>query len=226
MRVFTVPLTGYAELDYIVIDDAGKEWDVLKDGSTVFRQRIDAGRLRQYDDFVANGLWVEHVCSPWPRRVEKKLKGPVTAGFDRTAVLSDINKERDRQVQKWGDEDNFDLPPISFKFNDPGSVAAQILGVPHMTDAREACEANADAGQQDWGSVIVEELAEVVEAAGRQNEVDLYSELIQLAAVAVSWAEALLRRPMTVDGLPRYSVGSAPVNTNCEGTGEPCPEQL
>ena len=73
-------------------------------------------------------------------------------------------------------------------------VAAQ-LGIPTAQAAKDRVEAEkASVDGVSWAAILVEEVAEAVEAASVKSIVELEKELVQVAAVAISWLEALQER--------------------------------
>lgn len=93
-------------------------------------------------------------------------------------VLIAVETERKAQDAKWGEQNHPD-----------GDVApwAQRLA----QQKKDACGRAAKAGTLTWKNILDEEVAEAY-AATRPSE--LRAELIQVAAVAVAWVEAIDRR--------------------------------
>lgn len=96
----------------------------------------------------------------------------------RTLVLLDeVLKERGRQDAKWGEQNHPDGT------GRPGS----------REDAdrfRAACKANGP-DQDNWQDILTEEVAE---AFAETDPAKLRAELVQVAAVAMAWVEAIDRR--------------------------------
>lgn len=92
-------------------------------------------------------------------------------------VLADVAAERRRQDVRWGEQ------------NHPDGTGDWHAA--DATQARKECEQAASIGELSWRHILLEEVAEAV-AEGRPDE--LRRELIQVAAVAVAWAEAIDRR--------------------------------
>src|SRR5690606_12826726 len=64
--------------------------------------------------------------------------------------------------------------------------------MPRADDARDLCEHRARTGHLSWVDILVEEVAEAIEAATLHGEGDeLRAEVVQVAAVAVAWLEAI-----------------------------------
>lgn len=96
-------------------------------------------------------------------------------------VLEDVRDERQRQRDKWGDDSADDHPD--------GTSARNYGDVANM--ARTMTNAAAIGGAATWRHIIMEELYEALAAV---DPVRLRAELVQVAAVAVSWIEAIDRR--------------------------------
>jgi len=107
-----------------------------------------------------------------------------------------IQAERLRQNKKWGEQNHPDVDPVLF--NRPGGASperiAAHLEIPSANRARYLCDTAKKRGETTWSGILVEEIAEAVEAASMANYDALRTELIQVAAVAIAWLEALDRR--------------------------------
>jgi hypothetical protein len=90
--------------------------------------------------------------------------------------------ERARQDAKWGEQNH----P-----NGTGDEPGSRLRAKQADHAREVCQKHAADGTVTWLDILREELAE---AFAESDPVNLRSELIQVAAVAVAWVEAIDRR--------------------------------
>jgi hypothetical protein len=99
-------------------------------------------------------------------------------------VIDEIAAERRRQNDKWGEQSH----PDGVATTDVDRVAAET--------ARRACDASAADGSLTWRLILDEE---VHEAFAEADPALLRAELIQVAAVAVAWVEAIDRRA----GAPR-----------------------
>jgi hypothetical protein len=93
-------------------------------------------------------------------------------------VLGDIVTERERQDAKWGEQNPLD---------GTGSGFLRLAVQP----TRESCERAFGLGVGTWRHILDEELAE---AFAEEDPQALRAELIQVAAVAVAWVEAIDRR--------------------------------
>lgn len=92
-------------------------------------------------------------------------------------VLAQVSAERRHQYQKWGQQDRPDGTDPWFSGN------ADIYKMRN--------EVNAQYGADNWLNILEEE---VYEAAAETNTAALRKELVQVAAVAVAWIEAIDRR--------------------------------
>ncbi len=93
-------------------------------------------------------------------------------------VLDQVAAERSRQDLKWGQQDHPD-------------GTGQYPEVMESYAAEQACQAAAEGGYLDWMHILREEVAE---AFAETDHARLRAELIQVAAVAVAWVEAIDRR--------------------------------
>lgn len=101
--------------------------------------------------------------------------------------MTEVSLERDRQEEKWGQQNwpSFDSPleTISDRLAAHGICFTE-------DEARANCETASNEGRLTYSRIFMEE---VVEAMSTTNVADLRKELIQVAAVAVAWAESLDR---------------------------------
>lgn len=95
-----------------------------------------------------------------------------------TEALEDVRKEVERQEGKWGEQ------------NHPDGTSKEKYGW-MMELAKLHCNKLHQEQKTDWAAVLFEEF---YEALAEENSSDLRTELIQVAAVAVSWVKALDRK--------------------------------
>lgn len=101
-----------------------------------------------------------------------------TPEFERlNDVLEEVFTERERQHEKWGEQ------------NHPDGTDA--IHTETMERARILCAVRVAEGNVTWKHILFEEVAE---ASAETNQFKLRKELIQVAAVAVAWVEAIDRR--------------------------------
>lgn len=117
------------------------------------------------------------------------------------SVLAQIHGERVRQDAKWGEQNHPDLKPgllAEAREDYDGSVDLDVVcdyyGLPFPEEAKARTDGDAHMGAGSWVAIAVEELVEAVEAAANGDEDALRTEVVQLAAVCVSWVQAIDRR--------------------------------
>lgn len=94
-------------------------------------------------------------------------------------VLSEVLAERIRQDIRWGEQNH----------NDGTGVAPEQTKL--ADNAKAMCQQAFAEGRGDWAHILFEE---VREALAESDPAKLRTELIQTAAVAVAWVEAIDRR--------------------------------
>ena len=90
-------------------------------------------------------------------------------------VLTEVIEERQRQIAKWGWQRHPD-------------GTGELADLTARDRAQKLCDEATDAGRLTWRAILAEEVAE---AFAESNPDRLREELIQVAAVAVQWIEAL-----------------------------------
>jgi hypothetical protein len=93
-------------------------------------------------------------------------------------VVEEILVERHAQDDKWGQQNHPDGTAQHYD-----DLAAE--------QAKNVCAARAQNGTITWRDILHEE---VKEAFAESDQTNLRTELIQVAAVAVAWVEAIDRR--------------------------------
>jgi uncharacterized hydantoinase/oxoprolinase family protein len=96
----------------------------------------------------------------------------------RDLILLELEAERLRQDRKWGEQNHPD--------GTGGDVSEALACM-----ARIVCEERHGAGVGTWRDILAEEFHEAV---AETDHVRLREELLQVAAVAVAWVEAIDRR--------------------------------
>lgn len=118
--------------------------------------------------------------------------------YEHHRVFADIRDERARQDKKWGPQ------------NHPDGTASDEFNVRMSEQWKEHVDRKAAEGSTDWISILFEE---AYEASCETDPVRLRAEVVQIAAVAVAWLEAIDRRtsPDEVIVLPQRptTVGGA-----------------
>jgi hypothetical protein len=99
-------------------------------------------------------------------------------------VEGDVRREREAQDLKWGEQNHPDG-------TDRTPVEHSELVARH---AKTMCQRAAAGGTVTWKHILWEEVAE---AFAETDPAKLRTELIQVAAVAMTWVEAIDRRNRT-----------------------------
>ena len=103
------------------------------------------------------------------------------------SVLYDVEAERAAQDDRWGQQE---LPNGTGR-NAPPSLRG-------MSDlAKRRAGLAAAMGELTWRDVLLEEVFEAMDA---ETVPELRAELVQVAAVAVQWVEAIDRKAAAADG--------------------------
>lgn len=118
------------------------------------------------------------------------------------AVLGDIVRERERQFEKWGEQNHPDgTGPDGRLVMDDVYLRRHGVAWSDLAEWAKARTARAaDAGVVTYEHILTEEWAEAMAESDPER---LRTELVQVAAVAVQWIELLDRRPSrpgTLDG--------------------------
>lgn len=101
-------------------------------------------------------------------------------------VLAEVMSERYRQDAKWGEQNH----PDGTGYDVPLTFGASCMG--GLADvARRVCQRRASEGKVTYLDILFEEVAE---AFAEDDPAKLRGELVQVAAVAVAWVEAIDRR--------------------------------
>lgn len=99
-------------------------------------------------------------------------------------VLTNVHAERRRQDAKWGEQHH------------PDGTSTEYYK-PLADQARKDCDDLAGLDGVTWADILKEEF---FEALAEEDPVKLRTELIQVAAVAVRWAEDIDSRAHSCDG--------------------------
>jgi len=92
------------------------------------------------------------------------------------AMMAAVRKERQQQLERWG---------VQRHPHGTGSELAKVL----QAQWKEICDANHEAGKDDWLTIAGEEF---MEAASETDLRKLFDEVVQNAAVFVAWGEAII----------------------------------
>jgi hypothetical protein len=109
--------------------------------------------------------------------------------------IDDVLAERARQDAKWGEQNHPNgTGPDTYALGEMDSLTFMELGEAESIELRAvatlATDKNARHGTVTWKDILLEE---VFEALAESDPAKLRTELIQCAAVAVQWAEAIDR---------------------------------
>lgn len=104
----------------------------------------------------------------------------------REDIFREIEKERIRQTEKWG-EQNHPMVPVDIDVVELRSI---YYAIPTERQAKKHCDFRFEKGTGTYGDILVEELCEVI---GAETPKGMREELIQLAAVCVQMVEKLDR---------------------------------
>lgn len=125
---------------------------------------------------------------------------------DLHAVLVEVATERARQEAKWGQQNHVDWTQTT--------ATSDLAGVwpggagPHFKWITEYKAAGKEGHTLGYFDILMEEVAEAHDEARNGNVSALREEVIQVAAVAVAWAECIDRR-LGQNGSPRDVVPAA-----------------
>lgn len=102
--------------------------------------------------------------------------------------------ERIAQFEKWGQQNhpNFCLDQETSRIAGNEELAS-LYNIPTEATAKHECEYQFAQGLGTWFDILLEEVAEVLGSAGK-DLAETREELIQTAAVALAWAEAIDRQ--------------------------------
>lgn len=113
-------------------------------------------------------------------RAGRAVRVLAARGAVATGPLAEVAAERRAQDAKWGEQ------------NHPDGTGAAYPSAQNMADTvRRLCQQAASEGTATWRHILTEE---TYEALAEDDPTQLRAELLQVAAVAVAWIEALDRR--------------------------------
>lgn len=108
------------------------------------------------------------------------------------AVLSDVATERRGQDARWGEQNHPDVHASRGEAIFPGTMRNVFYRQAESWKATN--EARVRRGVLSWDGILLEEVYEALTEAAEGDDARLYAELVQVAAVATCWAEAVKRR--------------------------------
>lgn len=108
----------------------------------------------------------------------------------RRFVLGMLN-ERGRQIKKFGPQR--EIPCVPDDWSPEETPGGRVIAREHM--AKAACDAAFAEGKGTWAHIMLEEAAEVIDAADDGARCE---ELVQLATVCMAWVEAIEARTVRI----------------------------
>ena len=116
-------------------------------------------------------------------------------------AIGSVIEERQRQEAKWGEQNHPMVPADIVREAHahgaaPEFFACHILGIDDAKAARDECNREHRAGRGTYTHILVEEVAEFVEACVIHGETsdEARAEMVQVAAVALAMIEAIDRK--------------------------------
>lgn len=181
---------------------AADEWDrCVMCGAEVYENHLDGGRL--YHRHGKPWCYPEDINNPTAATL-RIPSGIVVDPTPSIAVISDVLAERLRQDLKWGEQNHPNVDPALIEYQASLSRVAEDYEIPTADRAKALCQLAASGRGCTWAHILIEEVAEAIEAAAIHDKavhadavlapglrMALRDELIQVAAVAVQWAEKL-----------------------------------
>ncbi len=111
---------------------------------------------------------------------------------ERSDILIEIDSERDRQDEKWGEQNHPDGTGINWMDQITPAFGWSENPSEHTANlAKRSTNRAAKNGKLTFLQILLEEVAE---AFAETDTKKLRTELIQVAAVAAQWVEAIDRR--------------------------------
>lgn len=112
-----------------------------------------------------------------------------TAITQRDGVLAEVAVERLNQDRRWGEQNH---PDRMTMFGT--AVSRFAYGIESGEWFKEKLANACERGEPTWDHILLEEVAEAMDECARGDTVALRAELVQVAAVAAAWVEAIDRR--------------------------------
>ncbi len=124
--------------------------------------------------------------------VDKIKARGAAALFLEERVFPAMRAERQKQVDKWGDQSHYPSVDVA-KVYFGGVPQVGTYGVQSGDNARVACDEAFKQGEGTWSHILIEEVAEVVEAAAVHGDgPELREELVQVMTVCAAWLQKLV----------------------------------
>ena len=105
-------------------------------------------------------------------------------------VEEDLGVETSAQIDKWGVQKHPSIYPSMV--GDMSPTARYAL----QSELRwkRQYEDDVRKGNTNWGTILLEEVAEAITEASKGESEELYEEVVQVAAVAMQWAACVRER--------------------------------
>lgn len=130
------------------------------------------------------------------KKENDKVKYINSALFSALEIANNVLEERHKQDLKWDKQDHPDLDPVLTE-REGGATPqrfAEQLEIPTAERAKFLCQEAAKKDELNWGAILIEEIAEAIDAAAIEDEELLVKELTQTAAVCIQWIQCINRR--------------------------------
>lgn len=105
-------------------------------------------------------------------------------------VAEEVELELASQQDRWGTQDHPSIYPQMV--GDPSPTAR--YAIPSEIRWKAQCDLDILTKQTNWGTIIMEEVAEAITACSKGDTSEAYREVVQVAAVAQQWAACILER--------------------------------
>jgi len=107
-------------------------------------------------------------------------------------ILDDVAREVDAQFEQWGEQTHPSLDAYAATWLGTAERVAEEYEIPTATRAKFLCENAREFKRMTWAHILIEEVAEAIEAGTLEGEGEhLREELVQSAAVIVSWIKCI-----------------------------------
>lgn len=166
------------------------------------RMRVSNEAMEKLQPFLNSGI-MKVPATDARRKVADTAAASDNEGLNASrGIAQEVVVERARQLNKWGIQDHVSVDYDRIEYPEAassvGEQACQFYHIPTAAAAKHITAQRADAGRLTYADILLEEVSEAIDAAGEgidgERNDDLRNELVQVAAVAIAWIEALDRR--------------------------------
>jgi len=105
-------------------------------------------------------------------------------------ILDKIVEERNRQEILWKEQNHDSINSILEE-----DEINKYYGIPSIEEAQYVCQLSNDIGELSWADIFLEEVCEAICTKDEQHRKE---ELIQCAALCISWVQAIERKEKLV----------------------------